>query len=372
MINRLRSMLSKELLQFLRDPLLVLMVLVAPVLELILVGGGVGGGVSNIAMGVVDLDRSRLSRDVITALENTQELTITHLPDTLDEATGLIDQGQISAVAVIPEGFADDIQNGEMVQVQLVLDGSNVVIAGEAQAAAQGALETLGWGVLLASNSAQISTGAIDLRQEALYNQSLDGRPDHLTAMLAFIVFEVATLGTVMSIVKEREIGTLEQVSITPLRQVEMILGKALSPLLIGLVNFIILFVVVRLIFGLPSRGSLLLLGFLTMIYLISEICVSLMISAVSRTQQQAITIAFVWFMLALNMSGFLVPISRLPVVLRYAAYALPLQHYMEIVRSVMLKGAGLGTVWPHALALVGLDIVVVGVTTFMLRRVGR
>lgn len=372
MFNRLRSMLGKELLQFFRDPLLLSVVLIAPALELLLIGGGVGGSLANISTAVVDRDHSGTSRELIAVLDNTPELSVNHYPDTFDEASALIDQGRASALVVIPEGFAADLGAGEPVQVQLVLDGSNVVVASEARAAAQGAIEALGQGTIIASANGQIAPEGIDLRQEALYNQALDSAPYEITSLLAFIVFEIVTLAAAMSIVKEREIGTLEQVAITPLRQVEVILGKALSPMVIGLVNFFILFVVVRLFFDLPMRGSFLLLSLLSVVYLVSEVCVSLMISAISRTQQQAITIAFVWVILAITMSGYMVPISRLPGVLRLAANALPLQHYIVIVRSVMIKGAGLAALWPNALALFILDAIVVGVTAFMLRRVAR
>lgn len=372
MVNRLFSLVVKELLQFARDRLLLPVTLVAPALELLLIGGGVAGGLIGTPTAIIDRDLTETSREVIVALDNTQELDVGFYPETLEEAQGLIDAGKVSVLVVIPEGFAADLQNGQTGQVQLVLDGSNVVVAGDSQVAAQGAIEALGWDIAVAGNGNNPAPRGIDLRHEALYNQALESRPYELTATLALVLFEVALLAAVMSIVREREVGTLEQVAITPIRQVELILGKAISPLIVGLINFAILFGVVRLVFELPLRGSAALLTLMTVIYLISEICVALMISAVSQTQQQAITIAFIWVMLALTMSGYLVPISRLPTILRMVANALPLQHYMEIVRNVMLKGAGLSALWPHVVALLVLDAVVIGATTFVLRRFGR
>jgi ABC-2 type transport system permease protein len=372
MANRLFSLVVKELLQFFRDRLILPITLVVPALELVLIGGGVGGGATAIPVAVIDQDVTEMSREAITALDNTQELDIAFYPGTLDEARDLIDEGEASVLIIIPEGFADDLRNGEGAQVQLVLDGSNIVVAGDAQRAAQGAIETLGWNIVLAGAGENFAPRGVDLRHEALYNQALDGKPYHLTATLALILCEVAIIASVMSLVREREAGTLEQVSITPIRQIELILGKGISPLVVGLVNFIILFGVVRLVFGLPMRGSPLLLTGMTLLYHISEVCVALMISAISQTQQQAITMAFIWLMLAITMSGYLVPTTRLPIILRLASNALPLQHYMEIVRDIMLKGAGLAALWPHLVALVVLDGVVVAVTIFMLKRLGR
>jgi ABC-2 type transport system permease protein len=175
-----------------------------------------------------------------------------------------------------------------------------------------------------------------------------------------------------MSIVREREIGTLEQVSITPVTKGEFIAGKAISPIIIGLVNFPILFLVVCLFFDVPMRGSFLLLFIMTLLYLISEVSFSLMISAVSRTQQQAITIFFIYIMLALTMSGYMVPITRLPPLLQTVAGAIPVRHYITIVRSVMLKGAGFSALWPNITALLALDMVVVALTVIIMRRLNR
>jgi ABC-2 type transport system permease protein len=313
-----------------------------------------------------------MSREVAVALDNTQELDIAYYPETLGDARDLIDAGDASVLLVIPEGFTDNLRNGETADVQLVLDGSNIVVAGDAQGAAQGAIETLGWDVALSGAGENFTPRGVDVRHEALYNRALDDKPYDLTATLALVLCEVAIIASVMSVVREREAGTLEQVAITPIKQLELILGKGISPLIVGMANFIILFGVVRLVFGLPLRGSAVLLTFMTFLYLVSEICVALMMSAIAQTQQQAIVMAFIWLMLAITMSGYLVPTTRLPVIMQLASNALPLQHYMEIVRDIMLKGAGLAALWPHLVALLVLDGVVVGVTIFMLKRLGR
>ncbi len=371
MWNRLRSLIIKELLQFTRDPLLLFATLIGPALQLWVVSGG-SGSLTGIPVAVIDSDRTPTSRAVATALDNTQELTVQFYPDTLEAAQLLIDDGRANVLVVIPQGFADDVVANRFAQVQLIVDGSNVAAAADAQSAAQGAIETLGWNIVLASMGSTSGLRGIDLRQEALYNQALDSRIYEITAHLAFFTFLVVTLTAVMGIVKEFETGTIEQIMITPLGQVELIVGKAIAPSLLGLVVFSVMFVMARLLFNLPMRGSWLLLGFLTVLYLISEVCVALMISTVSRTQQQAITVVFIWVMVALTMSGFLVPIASLPTVLRWVAYALPIQHFIEIVRSVMLKGAGLVALWQNVVALLVLDVVVVALTSFLLRRLSR
>ncbi len=372
MLNRLYSLVVKELLQFSRDRLLLLAILIGPALQLWLVGGGSGTSVTGIPAAVIDRDLSPVSRELIAALDNTQELTVKFYPEALEAAQELIDDGRANVIVLIPEGFSADVLSGERAEVQLIIDGTNVAAAADAQTAAQGAIETLGWNIVLASAGSGVAPRGIDLRQEALYNQALDNRLYEVTAHLAFFTFIVVTLTAVMGIVKEFEIGTMEQIMVTPFGQVELILGKAIAPSILGLINFTVMAIMARLIFDLPMRGSWILLGLLTLLYLISEVCVALMISTISRTQQQAITTVFIWIMVALTMSGFLVPIASLPTVLRWVASALPIQHFIGIVRSVMLKGAGLSALWEHVVALVVLDLVVVTITAFLLRRLGK
>ncbi len=373
MLNRLRSLVAKELIQFSQDRLLLAFTLIGPLAQILLIGGGVGGGATGIPAAVIDRDRSGLSRELIVALDNTPELTVAYYPTAFDEGTALIDAGKASALVVIPEGFGTDVRAGaQPPAVQLILDGSNVSVAGDAQAAAQGAIEALAWNVALASAGDSGQQAGIDLRHEALYNPALEGRPYELTALLALIVFQIGALVGVMAIVREREIGTLEQVTITPITQIELLLGKAISPIIVGFVNFGVLLGVVLVLFSLPMRGSLLLLAVMTLLYLICEVSVALMLSALARTQQQAITMVFIYIMLALTMSGYMVPITQLPVVLGAASTALPVRHYMEIVRGVMLKGAGVAALWPNIAALLALDVIVLGVTVFVLRRLGR
>jgi len=372
MFNRLRSVALKELIQLTRDPLLLLFVLFAPLAELILVGGmGGGGGPAGLRAALIDRDMSTLSREVALAVENTGDLDIRYYPQTLEEGSQLIDEGAVTALIVIPEGFEADLRGGGNASVQLILDGSNVLAAGEAQAAAQGAIQSLGGRVLLEQVPTGASVGGIELRQEVLYNATLDGQPEEITSLFALIVFQIVTLSGVMTIVREREVGTLEQVQVTPIRGLEFITGKAIAPVLVTLADYVIMLVVIWLLFDVPMRGSLILLTVLTVLYLVSEVCVALLISAASRSQGQAITIVFVWVMYALTMSGFLVPVSGLPKVLQWVAWALPVQHYITIARSLLLKGAGLGVLWPNVLALLVLAVAMGTLTMALLRRIG-
>jgi ABC-2 type transport system permease protein len=173
-----------------------------------------------------------------------------------------------------------------------------------------------------------------------------------------------------MGVVREREIGTIEMLTITPLRRLELIAGKAITPLIIGIIDFFVMFLVTQVVFAIPIRGSFILLLGLTVLYLICEIGFALMLSTITRSQQQAVTFVFVWSMVAITMSGYLVPISRLPRFMQWLTWFVPLRHYLSIVRTLMLKGGGIIEVLPSAAAILALTVMMIFVTTRTLSRV--
>ncbi len=368
MFHRLASLISKELVQMLRDRMLLVFALCGPALQLILLGNAISRDIQDIPVAVVDYDLTSLSRDIVTALDNTVELKVVSFPGSLDEARRQMDEGDIMGVAVIPRGFMADLQSPTAVpQVQVFLDGASSFIAGRALGAAQGALDSLIDETLGASDAR--SRADIDVHIDALFNQTLDLRPDSITSQMALIAFEITTLVAVMGIVREREIGTIEMLSITPLRRLELIAGKAITPLIIGVINFLVMFVVTQVVFEVPQRGAFALLLALTVLYLGCEVGYALMISTIARSQQQAVTIVFVWVMTAMALSGFLVPIATLPETMQWISWAVPLRHYLTVIRAVMLKGAGLASLLPEVAAMITLTVVMVSLTTRTLSR---
>jgi ABC-2 type transport system permease protein len=218
--------------------------------------------------------------------------------------------------------------------------------------------------------SATQSPSGVRLYVEALFNRTMDFRLHSITAQLALITFQITTLVAVMGIVREREIGTIEMLTITPLRKLELIAGKAITPLIIGIIDFLVMFAVTQVVFRVPMRGSFLLLFGLTALYLFCEIGYALMLSTITRSQQQAVTMVFIWAMVGITLSGYLVPVSRLPEALQWVSWFVPLRHYLAIVRGLMLKGAGTAALWPEAVAIVALSVLIVFATTRTLSRV--
>src|SRR5574341_681628 len=344
------ALIAKELRQISRDR--------------ILLANAISVDIVDIPVAVIDYDLSPLSRDIITALDNTQELKVVAFPADLDQARHLIDSGQVMAVGVIPRGFMAGLASNHPPQMQVFLDGVSSLIAARALGAMQGAIQSLvEEAVVVASHPRQ---GGIAVYVDALFNGALDFRPESITSQMSLIIFEITMLVAVMGIVREREFGTIEMLSITPLGRLEVIAGKAITPLLIGLID---LFAVTQIIFDVPFRGSFLTLLGLTILYLSCEIGYALMISTVTRTQQQAVTTVFVWVMVAMTLSGYLVPISNLPKVMEIVSWAVPLRHYLVIVRGIMLKGAGVMDMLPNVVALVATSLAVLFLSTRTLTR---
>jgi ABC-2 type transport system permease protein len=209
----------------------------------------------------------------------------------------------------------------------------------------------------------------LDLRVTVRFNRSLDSRFYAIPAQLAFIVYEVTLAVAALTLARERELGTLEQLSVTPLRRFELLTGKALPSAIIGMVDFAIMASIVIGVYEVPMRGSWKLMFALSALFIGAEVSWGMMISAISRTQQQAVLFVFLQAVTEIVLSGYLVPVERLPLVLRAVSIFSPIRHYMTILRSIMLKGADLSTLWPEALALLALGT---GMALLSMRNVAR
>ena len=365
-LTRIWHVLVKEFIQFSRDRLLTLFLFTFPVLQLLLVAQATGTGVVNLPAAVLDQDDSQTSRGLAQALGNTQELALYYYPASIDQVKGLLDSGGAGLAVVIPPGFERDLLSRQhSPQLQVIADGSNSFAGSNGLRAAEGAMRSYLAGVL-----AGVGTPSpLDVRITVRFNPSLDTRHYAIPAQLAFIAYQVTLAVASLSLARERELGTLEQLSVAPLRRFELLTGKALPSAVIGLVDFALMFLVVIGVYHVPMRGSWALLFSLSALFVMAEVNWGLMISAVSRTQQQAVLLVFLLSITEIMLSGYLVPVQNLPVALKVASLFCPLRHYMIILRSIMLKGAGLAIFLPETLALLGLGI---GMAYLSMRNVAR
>lgn len=361
MIARIRNLIRKELIQLGRDWVLAAFIITLPVLQLVLLAGSTSSNIVNLKVCVVDRDRSAGSRAVIQALENREELEIHAFPATLADAERLLDAGDALLAVVIPEDFSAGLTGASYVpSVQVIADGSNDLVAGIALSAAREALAAFARDQAVIAGQRPVSV--VDLRTTVRFNPNFDVKVFTVPAQVGFIVYQVTLAVASVGLARERELGTLEQLVVMPLTRLELMVGKAFPALIVGMLNFLTMLAVAVWGFGVPLRGSLWLLVAFTLLFVAVEVAYGMLISGVAHTQQQAILLVFVLAMVDMAFSGFLVPVKRLPAALRLVARVVPLRHYLTVIRSVMLRGAGFGALWPHAAAVLAVGAVVTGV----------
>jgi len=365
MLFRIGNLAQKELLQLTRDVMILVMIMVGPMLQLALIARATTQGFHHQPIVVVDQDHSALSRRLVEAFDNTEELRVAAFLDSPDQFDPWLDRAQAIMAVTIPARLEADLARGTP-QVQLLVDGARSASAGYAIGAASGAINSV------AARYRQMIAGdlpILNVRTQVRFNPTLNVSFFVISAQLGFIIYQVALIVAALGITRERELGTLEQLLVTPLRRVELIAGKAIPAIIVASANFLVVFLIVNQGFELPMRGSFSLLFFLSVLFIIAEVGWGLMISAFSHTQQQAVLFVFVLAMTDVAFSGYTVPVEQLPQVMQWIAQLFPFQHYLHILRGVMLRGADLSTLWPQALALIILALGSMGVAMFALRR---
>jgi ABC-2 type transport system permease protein len=354
MLLRTGNLIVKELIQFGRDRLLATFIILAPALQLLLMAQAVSRGITDQPVAILDLDHSASSRELVSRMVNTDVLSVEFYVDTPEEVRALLDRGQVRLAVVIPAGFSRGLSRpGSQQQIQVIVDGTNTVAASSSTSAAAGAVGRFSSD--LTASYGQVITEFIDFRTDVRFNPTMDMRDFSIPAQLGFITYQVTLAVASLGLARERELGTLEQIMVAPVRRLELALGKGIPAIAIGAVNFAAMWALGQAVFHLPMNGSLALLAGLTLLFVTTVVSWGLVISAISRTQQQAILFVFIQAMMDVAFSGFLVPVKNMPRFLQFISRFVPLQHYLVIIRSITLKGAGLGELWPQVAALLGL-----------------
>lgn len=351
MTARIGNLVWKELLQLARDWLLTAFLFILPLLQLVLLARATGRGIKEEPVIILDRDHSAIVRELALRLDNREELAIREWVDSDHILTDRLDRGLARVGIIFPPGFAESLADPtRTATVQVVVDGSSDTAASIALGAVQTVFADYTRERLREAGIR--GDPAVDLRIVTYYNPTYDVRKFTVPAQVGFIVYQITLVIASLGLARERELGTLEALIVAPFRRIEILLGKAIPAFLIGLLNFLFLLAVALWVFQVPLRGSFWLLLVLTIPFLLAEIGWGVIISSVSRTQQQAILFVFMLALTDLTFSGYLVPVKNLPAVLQWVARMVPMYHYLTIIRAILLKGATLGDLWPHALAL--------------------
>lgn len=371
MLTRIWSIAIKEFIHLINDWWLPAFMVVGGAMELLLVGWATSRPITNLPLMVLDHDRSQESRALVVALLNTGTFRLESQVEDLQTIADKMDRGQINAAVVIPPGFSSQMasQRGTPT-IQVLINGSESTPAAAALSAIEGVVRDAGQQITLRRLGLQESDFAnFDLSIRVWFNEELSEAlyttPAELALMLEFTVLLFAAL----SFSRERELGTLEQLLVMPLSSLEIIIGKSIPVMIVGLADFLLMLGVVHFAFNVPLRGSFLLLLILAVVYLLVELSKGMVISVSSRTQQQAFLLVMMVGMADFMFTGYAAPVESMPPVLQFLANFVPAHHWLAIVRGIMIKGAGMAVLWPHVLALLLLGIVIGSFSLLFVRR---
>ena|SRR3974390_1601376 len=374
MFGRLRHMMIKEFIQVFRDKRLLMVLSVAPIFQVIVFGYAAILEVKHIPAAVLDYDNSQVSRDLISRFEASRYFDIRKRLTDTRQIPEVIDRGEATMAIRINAGFAQNIRKGQTAHIQVIVDSANsntaLIGLGYLNAVTGHFIEDYQLEALARKSPfATARMPKIVLENRPWYNTEMSSQWFFVPGIIGNMVFATVVILTAFAIVREREVGTLEQIMVTPLRRVEFILGKSVPFFLIGGFNATVVSIVGTLWFNVPMRGGLVVLALGTMLFLMSVLGIGLFISTVSRTQQQAMVTAFFLLMPVMIFSGFGSPISSMPDVLQYLAYLNPLKYYQTVLRSIYLKGVGLDVLWPEMAAMTGIGIVMLAFSVMRFKK---
>ena len=370
-MRRVLHLMRKELIELRSDPRLFGVVIMAPLIQLTVLGYAATTDVQDIPLVIVDADRSGDSRELIGRFESSANFVIVGLLASTSEIDWWLDRGDAWMALSIPSGYGQRLRTGRPVTLQVVADGtdsnSTTVALGYARSLVGGyALD------LIERRAAQrpalargAAAAAVNVEIQVWFNPRLESRDFMLPGIIALLLLVVTTNLSAMAIVREKEVGTLEQLNVTPLARWELIAGKVLPYAAIGVLDVVLVLIVAIYWFEVPMRGSIPLVFGMSFIYLLSTLGLGLFVSSISNTQQQAMmTTTFFFLTPMIYLSGFIFPIENMPGWIQPLTYLIPLRYFLVIVRGIFLKGVGLEVLWPQALALFAWGAVVLTLAT--------
>jgi ABC-2 type transport system permease protein len=378
--RRIREIFRKELIQTLREPRMRFFLFVPMIVELVLFGYAVNLDLEHVRIAWLDRDQTPHSRQLYEAFAGSTTFSITAAPSDDHEAQGLLDHGEVLAVVVVLPGFGRDLERGRQAVLQVQVDGSNSNTAALASNYATQIINRFGADFRSQQQrQREMQSGAhvaaasdsppVTARSRVWFNEELKSRNYFVPGVVVNLVMIITIILTALAIVREKEIGTMEQLMVTPIRPVELIIGKTVPFGIIGILQLIMATLLAFIVFRIPFRGSPLLLVISGAMFLLTTLGSGLFISTIATTQQQAALSTFLFMMPAFLLSGFAFPIQSMPTVFQYITYVNPMRYFMEIVRGIFLKGSGIEVLWPQLLALSGFGLAILSLSVLRFRK---
>ena len=370
--ERAGAILVKEFKQVFRDPRMKTIIFITPLVQIILFGYAANKDINYVPTAILDRDNTVESRELLRRFTFSKYFVPEHYISTEKEQDSLLNKGRASVVIHIDRGFGRDLQGGKDAQLQLAFDGTDSNTAMIVMGYADTVVGEYDYDLMKerAAATGRISSiPSVDLRDRPWFNGNLVSRDYYLPGVICTIVTMMSLLLSAMAIVKEKEIGTMEQLIVSPLKPLELILGKLLPFAILALIQITLITILGVFWFHVPLRGNLLFLLFSTCIYLFTTLGIGLFISTISSTQQEAMMSVFLFFMPTVLLSGFAYPISNMPQVVQWFTFFNPLRYFMVVIRSIFLKGVGLEVLWAQLLPLLVMGIVVIAFSALRFRK---
>jgi len=380
MRERLIEIIRKEFRQTFREPRMRTMLFLPPIIQLLVFGYAVNLDVSHSTMAWMDQDRTPQSRELLAAFQGSGRFEIRATPANDSEVQALLDANKVDMVVRVLPGFERDIERGRSTAVQILINGTNSNTASIVSGYASSIIANFAAEAMQVQNrnllTARMAPGPVhpgvpqlSLQSRAWFNPDLLSRNYFVPGIVVNIIMQITLMLTAMAIVREKEIGTMEQLMVTPIRPIELMLGKTLPFALVGLVDTALVIMVSLLLFHVPFRGSILLLFACAILFLMTTLGAGLFISTISRTQQQAMMTTFLFFQPFFLLSGFAFPIRNMPRSIQYLTLLDPLRYFIEIVRGLFLKGTGVAVLWPQMVALAIFGVVILSLSALRFRK---
>ena len=356
-MKTIKHIIIKEFLQIKRDKKLFRIVFLAPIIQLLFLGYAANLDLNNIKISVLDHDKSVTSRNLIESFESSGYFTVNSYSQNYDQVNKEINKGEILLAVIIPDDFEKNIGRHETAPLQLIFDGSDGNKTSIALGYVQGVISKFSKEIIL--NAADKSgrkisfVGSVQPEVRVWYNPELKTRNFMVPSIAGLILLVITTILMAMAIVKEREIGTLEQIIVTPIKPYQLIIGKLIPFVIFAFIDILLVNAVMVFWFGIPIKGSFIFLLFASSLFVLSTLGLGLFISTISKTQQQAMMIAQFGLLLPMiYLSGFAFPIESMPQWIQYITYLIPLRYFITILRDIVLKGSGFMQLLPETIIL--------------------
>jgi ABC-2 type transport system permease protein len=350
-----------------------MVIFISPLVQVLIFGYAATMDITHAPIAVYDMDNTTQSREIIRDFDYTPYFDITHYVYNREQGNALIDESKVLGLLRFNRGFAKDLVGNRSAEVQMIVDGTDSNAASIILGYANQIIMSYNYDLLLDRAAARLAkyeiNPLVDLRDRRWFNENLESRNYYLPGVIVLIVTIMSLLLSAMAIVREKEIGTMEQLIVSPIQPAELIIGKIVPFGIIALVQVMLITTVGVLWFGIPLRGSIPLLFICTMLYLVTTLGAGLFISTMCSTQQEAMMSVFLFNFPMTLLSGFAYPIANMPQIIQYLTYLNPQRYYLTIVRYIFLKGVGVEVLWDEMLALLVFGIVVITMSSLRFQK---